>query len=73
MKLAVAKRKYKGNWIAFRFSNEATQDGTVLVKDKDRHRLHKRLGSIKRLPRVYITFAGNILPEKFSIILSITP
>ena len=70
MKLSDAKKKFNANWIAFAFTNNAKEEGRVLLADKERRRLHQKLRSRKRLPaNLYITYAGPKLPKDFSIIL----
>ena len=66
MKLAIAKRKYKGDWLAFQFSDEATEEGRVVAREKDRHKLFQKIA--KRGARVYITYAGALLPKEYSVI-----
>ena len=70
MKLADAEKKFRANWIAFAFTNDAKDEGRVLFADKKRRQLHQKLRSRKRLPaNLYITYAGPKLPKDFSIIL----
>ena len=71
MKLEAAKKKYKGDWIAFKFTDPDKNEGRVLLHGKDRHNLHKKIRSRKSgASNLYITFAGSILPKDFAIILT---
>ena len=69
MKLETAKRKFKGDWLAFQFTDESKEEGKVLLHTKSRHRLHKKLNSGKIPKGLYITFAGPLLPKGYSIVL----
>ena len=72
MKLSVAKKRYKGDWLAFHFAKKGGEEGRVLFHDKDRHLLHKKLASHKtKSTGVYITFAGPMLPDpkEYAVIL----
>jgi len=72
MKFSTAVKKFKNKWIVFRFTNRAKDKGIVLLQDKDRHRLHKKLDSrTKRPANIYITFTGPKLPEDYAVILRI--
>ena len=71
MKLEAAKKKYKGDWLAFKFTNVEKNEGRVLLHERDRHNLHKKIRSRKNATaNLYITFAGAILPKDFAIILT---
>ena len=70
MRLLSAKKRYEGQWLAFKFSDELKSEGRVLCHDKDRSRVLEKLASSRKIPpRVYLTFAGPVLPKKYGIVL----
>lgn len=68
-KLKEAKKKYKGEWIAF-LVKEVTKKGELLGKliahDKDRRHLHRILRG-KKVKSAYVTFAGPILKPGYAV------
>ena len=69
MKLSDAKKRFDGEWLAFQFAEKGSEAGKVLLHEKDRHLLHKKLISKKAKAGVYVTFAGPMLPKEYSVIL----
>ncbi len=71
MKLEAAKKKYHGDWIAFKFSSPKKEDGDVLFHAKKRQTLHKKLMAVNRSvwDGAYITYAGPLVPKGVAIIL----
>lgn len=67
MKLEEAKTLYKDEWIAFRtFEEGDNPEGEVILHNKDRWLFDREL--IKRgITDVYITFAGPLVKEGFSV------
>ncbi|MBI4723012.1 MAG: hypothetical protein HY769_08490, partial [Candidatus Stahlbacteria bacterium] len=56
--LKEAKKKFKGEWLAFLVKEEAPEvSGEVLEHNKDRNVIHKKLRQ-KRVKYAYITYAG---------------
>ena len=71
MKLKEAKTTYKGEWIAFRSIDKTDNpEGEVIVHDKDRRTFDKKLIELG-LTDVYITFAGPLVKEGFSVMFSV--
>jgi len=67
MKLKEAKKKYKGNWIAFLIeSNGNNPEGKVLDYDKDKSLLQERLRG-KNIKEVYITYAGDYIKAGYEV------
>jgi len=69
MKLATAKRKYHDDWIAFRFTDEAKEEGRVIAHDKDRRKVFMRLARGGKLRKAYVTFGGPFVPPDVAVIL----
>lgn len=67
MRLEEAKTIHRGEWIAFRaFGEGDNPEGEIIIHDKDRQAFDKKL--IERgVINVYITFAGPLVKEGFSI------
>ena len=68
MRFEEVKKIYKGEWIAFR-TTEETEDpeGEVVLHNKDRRLFDKELLRMG-LTDVYITFAGPPVPEGYAAI-----
>ena len=67
MKLEEAKKLYDNEWIAFRKNeNGENPDGEVLFHNKNRKAFDKELLEL-RPKDVYITFAGPVVPEGYTI------
>ena len=73
MKLESAKHKYKDEWLAFKYSNEAKDEGQVLLHNKDRKKLYKKLDLEKAGGKVYITFSGPLIPRNCHILFRALP
>ncbi len=70
MRLLAAKKRFRGEWLAFQFIDETKQTGKVILRDRDRHKLYQKLGSRKlKATNVYVTYAGPLLPKDYSVIL----
>jgi len=70
--LSSAKKKFRNEWIAFRFTNEAREEGNVLAHHRDTRLVHEKLRSHKLgKAKVYVTFAGRLLPDpkEYAVIL----
>jgi hypothetical protein len=66
MKLEEAKKKFHGQWIAFRAHGEdANPEGEVLVHKKNRREFDKELLQ-NEIRDVYITYAGPPLPPGYA-------
>ena len=63
MKLESAKRKFKNEWIAFKYTNESKDQGDVLIHNKNRKSLYDKLDLKKSGGKVYITFTGRLIPR----------
>ena len=70
MKLESAKKRYTDEWLAFKYTNEANDEGEVLAHEKNRSHLYKKLDLKKAGGKVYITFTGRLLPRDCSILFS---
>jgi len=69
MKLQEAKKKYKGEWLAFLVVKEIKGkevEGRVLVHTKDRRLLHQILRD-KRVKNAYITYAGPMVKPGYAV------
>jgi len=67
MRLEEAKTRYPGEWIAFRvFDESENPEGEVILHEKDRWKFDKELIE-QGITDVYITFAGPLVKEGFSI------
>lgn len=69
MKLREAKKKYKGEWLAFLVVKEIKGkevEGRVLAHTKDRRLLHQILRD-KRVKNAYITYAGPMVKPGYAI------
>lgn len=67
MKLEEAKTIYEGEWIAFRaFDESDNPEGEVILHNKDRRMFDKELIACGIID-VYITFAGPLVKEGFSV------
>lgn len=65
MRLSDAKRKYRNQWIAFKYTNRDKKLGKVLFHDSDRHRFDAKLLLYKgRINGTYLTYTGKPLSEK---------
>ena len=73
MKLKTAKRKFKAQWLAFKYTNEAKDEGQVLLHDKDRKALYKKLDLKKAGGKVYVTYTGPLIPKEYSILFRANP
>ena len=71
MKLETAMRKFKNQWLAFEYKDEAKNEGQVLYHEKTRRALSKKLDLRKVRNKVYITFTGQLLPKNCSILFPI--
>jgi hypothetical protein len=68
MRLEEAKKKFHGEWIAFRISKEAENpEGEVLLHNKNHRELGKKILQ-KGIRDVYITFAGPAIPEGYTAV-----
>ena len=68
MRLEDAKLLYTGEWIAFRtFEEGDNPEGEVVLHNKDRRVFDKELLE-RALTGVYITFAGRLVPEGYTVI-----
>lgn len=71
MNINEAKEKYKGEWIAFKYSNEnGNANGEVILHGKERWKFDKTLIE-NNITNVYITFAGPLVKEGFSVMFLI--
>ncbi|MBA7660089.1 hypothetical protein ES703_68088 [subsurface metagenome] len=69
MKLQEAKKKYKGEWLAFLVVKEIKGkevEGRVLAHTKDRRLLHQILRD-KRVKNAYITYAGPMVKPGYAV------
>ena len=69
MKLQEAKKKYKGEWLAFLVVKEIKGkevEGRVLAHTKDRRLLHQILRN-KRVKNAYVTYAGPMVKPGYAI------
>jgi hypothetical protein len=64
MKLETAKKKYKGQWLAFKYTDEKRGLGEVAFHHKNPDELHKFIMASDRKVVFYQTFAGPVLPPK---------
>ena len=53
MKLKSAKRKFKNQWLAFKYTNESKDEGQVLLHEKTRKTLYQKLDLKKAGGKVY--------------------
>ena len=68
MKLQDAKNRYSGEWIAFRPSGEGQNpEGEVVIHNPERTAFDRALVE-QRITGVYITFAGPLVKEGFTVI-----
>jgi hypothetical protein len=68
MRLQEAKSRHQGEWIAFRALDESDNpEGEVILHNKDRHLFDRELVE-KGYNDVYITFAGPLIPEGYTVI-----
>jgi hypothetical protein len=65
MKVDEAKTLYKGEWLAFRFEDTDSAEGTVVLHHKDRREFDKELLK-QEVGNLYITFSGPAMPEDYS-------
>lgn len=69
MRLEKAKKKFKGQWIAFKpLSRGNNPDGEVLLHNKSKRRFNEKL-ILSEFDGVYITYAGPIVPKGYSLIV----
>ncbi|HDN79358.1 MAG: hypothetical protein DRI61_01660 [Chloroflexi bacterium] len=67
MRLKEAKRKFKGEWIAFKVHSDGEDpEGEVVLHNKDRRAFNRELVKLK-LSGVYITYAGPVVPEDYAV------
>ncbi len=73
MRLSEAKRKYRGQWLAFsiRREKDADPEGTLVAHAKSRHELHRRLQK-RHIWRVYLTFAGPPVRPGYAVVFVLT-
>ena len=59
MRLSTAKRRYRGQWLAFVIQQQRNGDpeGSVIAHARSRRGLHLKLKKYT-IPDVYLTFAG---------------
>ncbi len=74
MKLSQAKRRYRNQWIAFRWSNRNKKIGSVILHDPDREQFDSKLFVYtrkKKLNGAYLTYTGpkSLIPKNGVIIL----
>lgn len=69
MRLSEAKKRYRGQWLAFRVEGKVNGDleGRLIVHAKSRHRLFLTLRSRKE-PDLYLTFAGPPVKPGYEIL-----
>jgi hypothetical protein len=70
MKLKDAKRKYKGEWLAFQVKKEGEEEeleGKLLSHTKGKKELHQNLRK-KKTKKAYITYAGPIVKPGYAVI-----
>jgi len=66
MRLEEAKKKYAGQWIAFRAKRRGKNpEGEVILHHRDRYAFDKELLR-QGLTNVHITFAGPAIPEGYA-------
>lgn len=66
MRLDEAKKKFHGEWIAFRVNKESENpEGNVLLHNKNRREFDRKLIQ-SGIKDVYITFAGPAIPERYT-------
>ena len=69
MRLEEAKKKYAGQWIAFRAKRRGRNpDGEVVLHHRDRQVFDRELLK-KGMTGIYITFAGPAIPEGYATLL----
>lgn len=67
MRLEEAKKKYTGEWIAFRAKKKGKNpDGEVVLHHRDRHAFDRALLKQGKTG-IYITFAGPVVPEGYAV------
>ncbi|MCD6423722.1 MAG: hypothetical protein J7L42_06375 [Elusimicrobia bacterium] len=65
--LEEAKKKYQGEWIAFRiFKEKDNPEGEVVFHNRDRQVFDKELTQMG-LKDIYIVFAGPLVPEGYAV------
>ena len=69
MKLNTAKRIFKNQWIAFKYSDRDKTEGEVLCRGKDRRALYKKLRG-KKIDGAYLTYTGPLVSKKFAIMFA---
>jgi hypothetical protein len=66
MKLDEAKKKFEGQWIAFRASGKETNpDGEVLLHKQNRREFDKELLQ-RGIKDVYLTYSGPPIPPGYA-------
>ena len=71
MRLKSAKRRFRNQWLAFEYTNEAKDEGEVIIHEKTRRALYRKLDLKKAKSKVYITFSGPLLPKNCSILFRV--
>ena len=69
MKIEELKKKYKGEWLAIKITNEKEGlpiEGEIMDHDKDRKQLHEKTREIDDL---MILYAGKIVKEGYAYVL----
>ncbi|MEW5759449.1 MAG: hypothetical protein AB1779_01630 [Candidatus Thermoplasmatota archaeon] len=68
MKLEDAKKKYSGEWIAFRVYREGENpEGKVIFHHKDKRKFDSELIT-RKIKDVYVTFGGSLIPKGYTVI-----
>lgn len=69
MKLEAAKRKFKNQWIAFKYTNEAKEEGQILAHAKSQKAVFRKF-ELDKSGKVFVAFTGNPLPKNCSILFN---
>lgn len=70
MRLTEAKRKYRNQYILFKYTNKSQKTGRVLCHSKSRDDIHEKIMTLPKPFRdLYIAFAGPLLPKGWGTLL----
>ena len=70
MRLSEAKRKYRNQYILFRYTNKGQKIGRVVCHSKNRDDVHRKIMALpKPFKNLHLTYAGPLIPKGWGTLL----